>query len=741
MKKHQIKMGALSKMLCTAAVMIAATNITYGQTDKRDTVKVQQLQRVVISSLRADNKTPLTTSTMNRQQLDEERVAVSLPYMMELQPSVVTTSENGMAGQAQMRIRGVDATRINVNINGVTLNDPESHSVYWYNIPNLGGMAQSVQLQRGVGASNGGTAAFGGAMNLQTLNTNSKPYGGADLGLGSFNTRQYGVMAGTGLTKHGLSFDMAYSGLNSDGFRRGGQSEQQSLFLNGGWYGDRSLLKAIVIIGSQHTGITWTGATAEELDADPTYNSRGAYYDSYGNVFYYDNETDNYDQQHYQLYYTYLLNDYWSLSAVADYTHGFGYTESYKDDKKPSSYGLAGLMSGVTRGDFIVNKDMKNDAYTGNLGLQYRKNALTLNTGVNYTHFSGVHYGEVVWADQYADISRDNPFTDWYSMDGTKNDGVIYAKMNYEFSTNFNLYTDLQLRYMDYSMHGTDDDYGQIDYDTNYLFFNPKVGLNYRLDENQRMYVVAGMAHREPARADIKEAYYYGKTMSPEQLIDIELGYQLKRSRLFTNINLYAMLYKNQLVPNGLQTDSGYDLMENVDKSHRLGVELTAGYKITSRLSAEGNVTLSANKINNYQADVIYDDWSDFQTVDFGNTDLAFSPSVTGAALLTYKPVERAKIQLIGKYVGEQYADNTGREESLLDDYFLLNMRLSYTFDLGNSNTLECQVALNNLLDVNYRTNAWCGVSYNPLDGSLSTTRSYFQQPGRNYMVRVIYRF
>ena len=741
--RREMRCAAMwSKVLCTTAMMIAATGISYGQTDKvRDSIKVQQLEKVVISSIRADNKTPLTTTTLDKQKLDEQKVAVSLPYMLEMEPSVVTTSENGAAGQAQMRIRGVDATRINVNINGVTLNDPESHSVYWYNIPNLGGMAQSVQLQRGVGASNGGSAAFGGAMNLQTLNTAAAPYGSAEVGLGSFNTRQYGVTAGTGLSKHGFAFDAAYSGLTSDGFRRGGQTDQQSLFLNAGWYGERTLIKAIAIIGEQHSGITWTGATAEELDADPTYNSRGAYTDAFGNVFYYDNETDNYEQQHYQLYLSHLLSDSWSLSAVADYTHGFGYTESYKDYKKPSSYGLADLMSGITRADFIVDKNMKNDAYTANLGARYNDNGLSFNVGANYTYFTGIHYGEVIWSDQLASLSRETPFDNWYSMDGEKHDAVLYAKASYEFSKRFNVYTDLQLRYMQYMMNGTDDDYGAIDYDTAYLFFNPKLGLNYRIDPDQRLYIVAGMAHREPARADIKEAIYYNRIMKPEQLIDFELGYQLKRIKYYANINGYAMLYKNQLVPNGLQTDSGYDLMENVDESYRLGVELAAGYKLGDHFSLDANTTLSLNKIKDYSAEVIYDDWSGSQIVDFGSTDLALSPSVVGAGMITYMPVKKCKLQLVGKYVGEQYANNTGLDESKLDDYFLLNVRLSYTFDMRNNNQLECQIALNNILDKNYRTNAWCGVSYNPLDGSLSTTRTFFQQPGRNFMARVVYRF
>ena len=307
------------KQMIAYCVLAFSTLNFHPSVSAQDTVR--KLDEVIISASRADNKTPLTTSTLDRKTLEENKISFSLPYMLELEPSVVTSSENASVGVTNMRIRGVDATRINVNINGIPLNDAESQSVYWYNIPNLGGMAQSVQLQRGVGASNGGSAAFGGAMNMQTLNTTTHPYATAELSWGSWSTRQYGFIAGSGLTKHGFSFDAAYNGLTSDGFLRGGQTDQQSLFLSASHYTERSLLKLIAIIGKQKSGITWDGATKEEIEANgPTYHARGSYYDQYGNLFYYPDETDNYNQQHYQLYFSYLLSDYWSLSTALDYT-------------------------------------------------------------------------------------------------------------------------------------------------------------------------------------------------------------------------------------------------------------------------------------------------------------------------------------------------------------------------------------------------------------------------------------
>lgn len=702
-----------------------------------------QLNEIIINGSYANEKTPLTTSEMKREELQEVKILPSIPYMLELEPSVVVGSENGMVGVTNLRIRGVDATRINVNINGITLNDPESQSVYWYNIPNLGGMAQNIQLQRGVSASIGGSAAFGGAMNLQTFTASAKPYGQADLSFGSFNTKQYGFTAGTGTTKHGFSFDAALNGLTSDGFQRGGQTDQKSAFINASWHGKRSLLKAVAIIGDQHSGITWEGAYAEDLDADPHYNGRGKIKDAYGNVSYYDNETDNYTQQHYQLYYSYMLNSNWTLNTAFDYTHGFGYTESYKRNQYILGYGIDTLAMGFTTSDLIYRKYMVNDAYTAILSTRYENDAFNMNLGGSYQLYDGDHYGHVIWLQQEkahngTTVSSNTPFTDWYLNSGLKQDAVGFAKFNYNINPRLNLYADMQVRYIKYNFHGTDDDYGQLDHDTTYLFFNPKIGINYQLNSKQRLYAVASLGNREPARADIKEALYYHRTMKHETLLDIELGYQLQNENFRFESNLYAMLYKNQLTPNGLVTESNYALMENVDKSYRLGIELVSGYRINKHFSLDGNLTLSTNKIVDYNADLSLA-WGSpvHNMVNFGQTDLAQSPSIVGAAIFTYRPVEPCKLQIIGKYVGEQYADNTGRIESKLDDYFLLNARASYSFKLQGNKTIDCRLAVNNILNKNYRTSAWCGTYYDPSSGDFYTDRGYFQQPGINFMAGV----
>lgn len=724
-----LSLAALGLQLAAGAPAMAQQPV-----QTKDTVKV--LNEVLIKDSRVSEKSPFTTSNLDKKQIAETKTEISIPYMLELQPSVVVSGENGKLGETSMRIRGVDATRINVNINGITLNDPESQSVFWYNVPNLGGMAQSIQIQRGVGASNGGSS-FGGAINLQTLNARNRAYGEAGISLGSWNTRQYDISAGTGITEKGFAFDVAYNGQSTDGFVRNGWAEQQSLFLSGSYYGERSLLKLVAILGSQHTGITWNGEDASVLDENPRYNSAGEYYDASGNVFYYDNESDNYNQRRYQLYYSYLLNDKWSLKAVADFTHGDGYYEQYKAGKKYSKYDID--KSG--KSDFIIQKKMLNSAYTGNVSANYTGERFSASFGEMVLYYDGNHFGDVIWCKDSTGFDE-NPF-EWYRNKGGKWDATTYAKFDYRVDEKTNVYADLQMRAINYAVQGVSDDLFDMDTVLNYLFFNPKVGVNYALKPGQRLYLVAGIANREPARADVKDAIgnmvWYGDPfkIKAETMLDIELGYNINTGRFAFGANGYAMLYKDQLTPSGDLSSSGYALMENVDKSYRLGIELVGGYRVCDWFRFDANLTLSTNKIVNYTFTDIIDDTT-AQNVT-ANTDLAYSPSVVGACIATFEPVKDLKLQLTGKYVGSQYLDNTSRECYKQDAYFLLNFKAGYTWHLRGHNEIEAQVVVNNLLNHKYRIGAWAG---DWADGGwYGTSCGWYQQPGTNYLGRLVMRF
>ncbi len=734
-----VKATSISRKQMIACCVLATTTLFGVNVSAQTQDSIRKLDEVIIQDVRVSNKAPLTTSTVNSEELQEARTAVSLPYILETQPSVVAASENGLVGATSIRIRGVDASRINVNINGITLNDPESQSVFWANIPNLGGMAQSIQIQRGVGASNGGSPAFGAAINMQTLNARSDAYGMADFGLGSWNTRQYSVSAGTGIMKSGLSFDVAYSGLTSDGFLRGGQTDQHSLFASASWYGERTVVKLLTIIGQQNTGITWDGADSAVLDEDPRYNSAGEM-NVDGNVFYYRNATDNYWQRHYQLYVSHLLTDQWSINGALDYTTGYGYDEYYKQDKKFSSFNMP--FSG--RSDFITRKIMDNDAYTANLALRYSGEQSSLSIGYNGLLFNGDHFGNVLWCRDTS-IHFDTPFEDWYLYSGHKLDNTIYIKGDYEFNEHLNAYADVQMRLVNYTLDGVTDDGDSLkNFENNYTFFNPKAGINYRINDNSRTYLVAGISNREPTRSDLKDCHYNGDTIKPETMLDIELGYQVAQNRWSANANLYAMLYKDQLTPNGDVSSSGYALMENVEKSYRIGIELQGGYRFTNWFSLDANLTLSRN----IAKDIKYLDFEDGDSVPVMKTadvPLSLSPSVVGAAIATFSPCKDAKLQIIGKYVGKQYADNTGRECYAIDPYFLLNLRASYVWHLKGTNEIEAQLSVNNVLDHQYRLSAWVGDWSDDWTSATSTyyyhSRGWFQQPGINFMGRVIYKF
>lgn len=689
-----------------------------------DTMHIN-LGTVVVSDSYVHSATPISNTTMHRDEVDERRTETSLPYIIELQPSVVASGENGKVGNTSFRIRGVDGARINVGINGITLNDPESQTVYWVNIPNLAGMSQSMQLQRGVSASAGGTASFGGALDIETLSTSSMPYASADFALGSWNTRQYNISAGTGVGKHDMAFDVAYSGLTSDGFVHGGFCDHQSLFLSGFKCGENYALRALAIIGQQHTGITWDGASAEQLDDDPRYNPSGLYTDALGVLHRYDGESDNYNQNHYQLYFYRQIQQYWSLKAIADFTQGRGYYQQYKDNSSPS----------------VTRKSEDNNALAGNVSVKYHKGGLELTMGEALLWFVGDHYGRALPAGEVVDHAELFATAEnWYYNQGRKQDATTFVKLDYDLSKRLNLYADMQLRGVHYTIEGVDDDELALHFDEHYLFFNPKAGLNWAASKASRLYAVAGVSHREPARADIKENVKHAdvegqKPIKAEAMLDIELGYQHTAQRWSASVNGYAMLYKDQLTPMGQLNSGGYALMENVDKSYRLGMELMGGCRLTKWAQLDANLTLSSNKIIDYTFADFESGVDNVATYRTANTDLSFSPDVVGAVVATFEPFKDAKLQLIGKYVGAMYCDNTSRESVKQDAYFVTNVKASYTWSLPRDGKITAELLVNNIFNKMYRLSAWTAdYAY---EGVLYTERAYYQQPGINFMARV----
>ena len=726
--------------LCVLFAALFQVNLCWSQTDS-----LHLLDEVLVVDSRASDRTPLTVSNLSKEEIDSRKGETSMSYIVEMEPSIVSSGENGKIGNTSFRLRGIDATRINVNINGITLNDAESQTVYWVNIPNLAGMAQSMQLQRGIGSSNGGTAAFGGALNIQTLNAPSIPHVQADMSLGSWNTRQFGFSASTGISSKGWAADIAYNSLASDGYVRNGFCDHQSLFSTISHYGTRSLLKAIAIIGKQHTGITWDGAMAEELDLDPRYNGAGAFHDSFGNTYYYDNQSDNYNQRHYQIYYSLAISDAWSLKSAIDFTHGDGYYEEYHEENT--------MKKGIPEsGDFITQKKMDNNAYTAFLSAHYSHKKIEFSLGETFLHYHGDHFGEVIWkqAPTKQFFNSNNTLHDeWYRNEGVKNDATSFLRASYAWSDKLSAYGDLQYRLVDYSIVGPDEDLTPMDFHERYHFFNPKAGLSFLPQGSEgkhHLFAVAGISHREPARADIKDAIGMHDTVKAEALLDLETGYNfnnLKSKGFQLSVNGYAMLYEDQLTASGRLSPSGYALMENVDKSYRIGLELSANWSpkfLRNHLSLNGNLTASSNRILDYNYHYT-DYFGNSQTQSLGNTNLSYSPSFVAAVTATGRiPIgkrEPIEIQLMGKYVGEMYCDNTSRAETLQPAYFTLNGKISYQWNIGEARSIRAEIIVNNLLNNHYRLPAWTS-DYYDLDGSCTVYRGFYQQPSTNFMVRIV---
>lgn len=701
----------------------------------------QILDSVVVSGNRATAKTPVSHTSINKSEIRNSAPNGSLPLLLALQPSVVATTESGSPlGYTRLTVRGSDATRVNVTLNGVAINDAESQEVFWVNIPSISSFLESVQLQRGVGTSTNGSGAFGASINMQTSFPGAAPYGRAELSYGSFNTVVASIGAGSGLLPSGFSFDMRYSYNTTDGYIRNGKGKLNSLFASAGYLKGNNSFKLIYILGDQHTGITWEGISREMLETDRRSNPAGAYYDAAGNVRYYDSETDNYTQHYIQGFYSHQWKNGLLWVNTLNYTKGRGYYENYKGDAKFSKYGLSPqTVEGVTykKSDLIVRQEMDNEYYVASSTLKYHTNTLRASGGATYSYYDGLHWGDVIWA-MYDENIPENAL--WYKNTGDKWEASAFARGEFDFK-GLTLFGDLQYRHVNMKMRGPDKDFASLDYTKSYDFFNPKVGATYALGRSNTFYASLAVGHKEPSRSDIKEsvkALLQGN-IKAERMLDWEVGYRLSLEKFALGANLYFMEYKDQLVSTGKLSDVGYQIKENVPRSYRRGIELTAAGVPWKWLRLEGNVTLSLNKIKEYTAwvDVMDSDWNIVSQKEqfFDKTTLTMSPSVVGMGMATFTPVKGLSISVNGKYVGKQYYDNTSSEERSLPAYFVMGANASYSFK-----NVSFSVFVDNMLNRRYVSSAWV---YRALfeDGSEYLEEGFFPQATTNFIVKMTVSF
>ena len=686
---------------------------------EQDSTKVNKLDDVLVSAVRVTTKTPVTFSNMDKKEIKFRNLGQDIPVLMNYLPSVVTTSDaGGGIGYTGIRVRGSDATRVNVTINGIPYNDSESQGTFWVNMPDFASSVESLQLQRGVGTSTNGSGAFGASLNMLTDSYASKPTGEISSSYGSFNSNKNTVKFSTGLLNDHFELAGRLSTIKSDGYVDRASSDLKSYFLQGTYVGKTTLIKALVFGGTEKTYQSWNGIDAETLNSDRTYNSAGKYKDEAGNVHFYDNETDNYKQNHYQLHWSESWSDKWSSNFALHYTKGQGFYENYKYNEPVEGYGpiqptkmvendLGELVPGT---DLIRQKWLDNDFYGTTFSVKYKEEKLDVILGGGWNKYEGDHYGKVIWA-RNSDLSElGDHYYDDYS---TKTDGNIFAKANYQFTEKLSFYGDLQYRRVQYKANSKET--GIVD-DT-FDFFNPKAGLNYEINEKNTIYFSYARANREPNRTD-----YEGGNVKPEKLNDFELGWRFNSEKFQLNSNFYYMGYKDQLILTGRLDDVGAPIRANTEKSYRLGFEVDATIKLSEKFLLRPNFTLSSNKNVDLAVEGQY----------YGTTDIAYSPNVIAGNIIVYSPMESLHISLLQKFVGEQYMNNIELPEAKLADYFVNDLNVSYEIKPKSVfKSIMITGLVNNILDKKYVSNGamWDIYPY------------YYPQAGINFLAGLTLKF
>ncbi|WP_281337087.1 TonB-dependent receptor [Flavobacterium eburneipallidum] len=702
--------------------------LSIAQEKTKDTTKVNQLDEVLVSAVRVTSKTPVSFSNLSKEELAPRNLGQDIPTLMNYLPSVVTTSDAGNGiGYSGIRVRGSDATRVNVTINGIPYNDSESQGTFWVNMPDFASSLQSIQLQRGVGTSTNGSGAFGASLNMLTDTYSKKSSGEISSSIGSFNTNKNTVKFSTGLMNDHFEIAGRLSTLKSDGYIDRASSDMKSYFLQGTYVAKNTLIKALAFGGTQKTYQAWNGIDAITLADDRTANSAGMFTDEAGNPRFYDNETDNYNQDHYQLHWNEKVSDNWSTNLAFHYTKGKGFYENYKEDADMTDYNLQ-AVGAITTTDLIRQKWLDNDFYGTTFSANYKNGKLDFIFGGGFNKYEGDHFGKVIWARYASQTELGDHYYDDFS---TKTDGNVFAKANYQLLENLSLFGDLQYRNVTYKANSWET--GLVD--DNFNFFNPKAGLTFDINPNNALYFSYARANREPNRTD-----YEGGNVKPEKLNDFELGWRYKSAKFQVNSNLYYMKYKDQLVLTGGLNDVGSPIRTNSGDSYRLGLELDATWKISEQWFLQPNITLSQNKNKDFYFA------RDGVLQNLGETNIAFSPNVIAGNRLTFMPIKNLQLSLLSKFVGEQFMGNIDSEVSKLKDYFVNDLNVSYEIKPNKIfKSIVITALFNNIFDLKYESNGYF-YTYdddysNPPAITTVEGAGYYPQAGTNFLAGLTLKF
>lgn len=735
-------------------IFLTSVFSVFAQEKSKDTIT--QLEEVLLFATRAKEKSPFAHTTITKEELVSKNLGQDLPILIDQMPSVVTTSDAGAGvGYTGIRVRGIDATRVNVTLNGIPYNDPESQGTFWVNLPDFISSVEDIQLQRGVGTSTNGSAAFGANLSLKTLEPSKEGYAKTTQAFGSFNTRKHNIRIGSGIRK-GFYAEGRLSKINSDGYIDRAFSDLMSFYTEAGFKNKNTSVKAIIFGGKEKTFQSWYGTPEAVIKGDQqgiedfitrnwSSDAEAANLRTAGRTFnhyLYDNEIDHYQQDHYQLHIAHRFNPNISISLSGNYTYGRGYFEQYKDGEELVEY-FPAHANADDEGDVIRRRWLDNDFYVLVYSFNYNKNKLNMSLGGGYSAYFGDHFGKLIWDSFPTELPIRS---EYYNNQGQKNDFNTYLKASYAVNSKLVAFADAQIRNVLYRAKGLSSDLLDIDVSQDYLFFNPKLGVHYKLDNSNATYASFAVANREPNRDDLIKNPVLP---SPEQLLNWEMGYQYKNLNTYATVNTYFMDYKDQLVLTGAVDDTGGPIRQNISDSYRAGIELQAGVKLSEEIRIDANATFSQNRIKSYDH-IVYDtqyDPNTWETVSheaivttFTDTNISFSPSIIAAATLTYQPIDNLSIGIISKYVGKQFLDNTSDESKTIASYLVNNLNVSYTVKPTWMKEISFNLLVNNLFDEVYESNGYTYSYFYRPQGSgdaAITEKFYYPQAGTNFLMGV----
>ncbi len=743
----------------------------FAERESADTLRHVDLEEVQVFAVRATEHTPVAFVNVDKDAIRKQNTGQDIPFLLTITPSVLTTTDAGSGiGYTTIRVRGTDATRINVTANGIPMNDAESHAIFWVNTPDLASSLKDMQIQRGVGTSTNGAGAFGGSIDMRTESAAVTPYAELSGSYGSFRTQKETVKVGSGLLCGHWAFDMRLSRIRSDGYRDRASADLKSYFAQAGYYGDHTTVKLLTFSGEEETYHAWDGIPKEMLKTDRTYNPNGEIKENGVVTGFYDNQLDVYRQTHYQLLFNHLFSPAWNLNVAFHYTDGAGYYEEYKNGRTLKEYGLEpyflpGEPEPVKKSDLIRRKNV-DSGFGGmvfSLNCQTEKLQFSLGGGAN--RYVNDHDGKVLWVKNYVgELAPDHKF---YENTGKKTDLNVYGRLNYEFVRGLGFYADLQYRHIRYTIRGENDTWDwnagrmqPLDLDEAFDFFNPKAGVFWTIDDKNNVYASFAVAQKEPTRNNYTDGFFtrYPKA---EKLLDYELGYSFRSRRFTAGVNLYYMDYRDQLVLTGQLNEIGEAVSANVKDSYRSGVELSAGAKFTDWLRWDVNATWSRNRIKHY-TEYLSDvdaDWNELynsdgsisQTANYlGSVPISFSPDFMFNSLIAFTR-KGLDASLQSQYVSRQYLDNSGDDACTLDAYFVSNLNVSYTFNLPFAKSVTVGVSVYNLFDEEYESNGYASrTAVYPASGGsrpvgvrpeIVPYAAYYPNAGINALAHVTFRF